>query len=454
MKKTLLFLAAIFMMASTAKAKTTETTLWNDTYTSSGVEINSSTVATFKAGDILRVYATVPEGGANFKIVYKTPEGVWPEATIPSLNTQWPWINGGGTYYDITFTSEDITTLSGKYIFVYKGENSTIDKVTHITEATPSGTTNIYTGSHDLGGWSGLALTDAAYITGKLANAKIGDVLQVTYSASEAGVINFCNSSYNNFETENHNVAAASTVTEFEITTISILESIQSNGLVLNGEKAVISSVDLLTYSDSYDAVSVTISSTDGISGIATFSSTKKLDFSGTGITAYYASAVETGKVTLTSTATTWDYCGYIIKGDVGTYTIPVTADASYPAATYLKGQTSEGTVTASTTTTYHYIFAKHNDEIGFYKLTDNHTLGAKKAYLETTEDITPESAGTRGLELDFGDGTTAILPIENDGSSKLNLNEDGVYYTLQGTRVQSPTKGLYILNGKKVLVK
>ena len=31
---------------------------------------------------------------------------------------------------------------------------------------------------------------------------------------------------------------------------------------------------------------------------------------------------------------------------------------------------------------------------------------------------------------------------------------QDGVYYTLQGVKVEHPTKGVYIRNGKKVVVK
>ena len=52
------------------EAKVVETTLWEGTYDSQ-VELNAATVATFKAGDVLRVYVTVPEGGGNFKICYK-----------------------------------------------------------------------------------------------------------------------------------------------------------------------------------------------------------------------------------------------------------------------------------------------------------------------------------------------------------------------------------------------
>ena len=34
------------------------------------------------------------------------------------------------------------------------------------------------------------------------------------------------------------------------------------------------------------------------------------------------------------------------------------------------------------------------------------------------------------------------------------HFTQDGEYYTLQGVRVANPTKGVYILNGKKVIIK
>ena len=108
-----------------------EKTIWEGTY-SDGIEIASETISTFKAGDVLRVYVTVPESGGNFKIVYKGQPD-WSEKTIPSINNQWPWVNGGETYKEFTLTQDDLTTMAGKNIYIYKGENSVITKVTLIT---------------------------------------------------------------------------------------------------------------------------------------------------------------------------------------------------------------------------------------------------------------------------------------------------------------------------------
>lgn len=50
-------------------------------------------------------------------------------------------------------------------------------------------------------------------------------------------------------------------------------------------------------------------------------------------------------------------------------------------------------------------------------------------------------------LDIDWGDGTTSIKNM------KVGIN-DNIYYDLQGRRVLYPQKGIYIVNGKKVILK
>ena len=452
MKKVISLMVALLVIMA-VNAKVVETTLWGDTY-SDGVELNAETVATFKAGDILRVYVTVPEGGANFKIVYKgAPD--WSETTIPSIDSQWPWVNGDETYKEFTLTADDITAFSGKNIYIYKGDNSTIEKVTLLTEVADDpveeGTaTELWSGTNALGDWSNF---ESLRYDGKgaLANAKVGDDIRVTFTnAAEGWQVYVCDAaSYSEF-TDGYFDGAAKEEAQsvsFSIANAAVLEAIQERGIVVKGKLATLTKIEIVTYETSYDAVSVTI----GEDGIATFSSAKHLDFSGTGITPYYASEVSTGSVKLTAATTTWSWQGYILKGSAGTYTVPVTAEenASYPGTNYLKQQVGEGTVTASGATTFHYIFAKKGSDIGFYKLTADHTLGAKKAYLETPTDITPSVSSAR-VALVFDDDTTTGMSDMKDERLKM---KDGVF-DLQGRQVKTPTKGLYIVNGKKVVVK
>ena len=50
---------------------------------------------------------------------------------------------------------------------------------------------------------------------------------------------------------------------------------------------------------------------------------------------------------------------------------------------------------------------------------------------------------------IDNGDGTaTMIISVQAEN------NQQGDYYNLQGMKVTNPTKGIYIQNGKKVVIK
>ena len=79
---------------------------------------------------------------------------------------------------------------------------------------------------------------------------------------------------------------------------------------------------------------------------------------------------------------------------------------------------------------------------VGFYRLATGKTLGVGKAYLTYSGALAPEFLG-------FGNETTAISTIE-----KMRNVENETFYDLQGRRVAQPTKGLYIVNGKKVVIK
>lgn len=341
--------------------------------------------------------------------------------------------------------------------------------------------TNLWTGSQPLGDWANsvTALTNDGAGKTALKSAKVGDVIKVTFTntASENN-INVRNSSWNDFIDGTFSgfaEQAAEQSAEYVIPNAEVLGSIQLNGIIVSGKNATITNIDLLTYDESYDACMVTI----GTDKIATFSTgSKKLDFSGTGITPYYASAVGSGQVTLTAVAdnTTWGYQGYILKGAAGTYEIPTTESATYQNTNYLNatgdynrevyrshysdytGEDKDGKIKNY----YRYIFAKKGDETpGFYKLGTEysrtkdattvyyHELGAHKAYLETPTDITP--AGAR-VALVFSDEaeTTGISASLGEKAEKTSEH----IYNLRGMRVTQPQKGLYIKNGKKMIIR
>lgn len=176
MKKIHSLCMALCLSVLMLNAKTVETTLWEGVY-AEGIELKAATIASFKAGDILRVYVTVPESGANFKIVYKgAPD--WTETTIPSMENQWPWVNGGETYKDITLTEADLTTMTGKNIYIYKGENSTINKVSLISEEKEMKETTL---------WEDVYAEGIELNAETVASFKAGDILRVYVAASAEG---------------------------------------------------------------------------------------------------------------------------------------------------------------------------------------------------------------------------------------------------------------------------
>ncbi len=79
---------------------------------------------------------------------------------------------------------------------------------------------------------------------------------------------------------------------------------------------------------------------------------------------------------------------------------------------------------------------------MGFHKFTGS-SIPANKAYL-----VRNANSSVNSFTFSFGDAT-AIQMIEEDGNDK-----PAVIYDLQGRRVDNPTHGIYIINGRKVLVK
>ena len=158
--------------------------------------------------------------------------------------------------------------------------------------------------------------------------------------------------------------------------------------------------------------------------------------------------------MTMTSVEKVPANTGLLLKSKTGaavSTSIPVIAETvAAPETNYLKPGTGAA-VAASTAGTYHYIFAKQNGYVGFFNLASAETVDVGKAYLETTTDIKPTTLGAR-VAIVFGDDeTTGIQELKD---SRLEVLKAGDCYNLKGQRVSQPTKGLYIVNGKKVIMK
>jgi hypothetical protein len=187
--------------------------------------------------------------------------------------------------------------------------------------------------------------------------------------------------------------------------------------------------------------------------GSATYCSPFALDFSGVeGLNAYAATGYDTATqvVTLTRVQLAKGGTGLFLKAEPGEYVIPVIENSSYNTLNLLVG-TLEPTIVNSTDgamSNYKFTIADGDAAPMFYPFEDNTTLSAGKAYLQIPTAWLPATA-QKSLSVRFDDGETTDID-ELKGES----GEVKTIYDLQGRVVENPTSGIYIINGKKVIIK
>ncbi len=126
-----------------------------------------------------------------------------------------------------------------------------------------------------------------------------------------------------------------------------------------------------------------------------------------------------------------------ILKSTAETITLTPATTTQTLDGNQLQGTTAEMTGEAGNI----YVLNKMNAGVGFYKLSPSGIIGANKAYLIYSDEA---------REFFLFDEATGISATLNDNVEMINDN----VYDLQGRSVSQPTKGLYIVNGKKVIIK
>ena len=173
----------------------------------------------------------------------------------------------------------------------------------------------------------------------------------------------------------------------------------------------------------------------------ATYCSENALDFSNTGLTAYIAKLNGTN-VTFETVTKVPAYTGVLLKADAaGDFAVRASSSVDDVTGNALIGVTKQTTLTTDPS---NGIFVLRNEAqgVGFYKTTgSSFTLSAHTAYL-------PELAGNGARTFIALDDVTSVKGITAE------TMQNGEVYNLQGQRVMKAQKGLYIMNGKKVLVK
>ena len=168
---------------------------------------------------------------------------------------------------------------------------------------------------------------------------------------------------------------------------------------------------------------------------------TKALSFAG--VKAYKVSNVGATSVTLEEITEAPANTPVILNATAGTYGLGIVASAAEVSGNKLL--VSDGTATTTDANTVYALASKGDPAVvGFYKVKAGTKVPAGKCYLSVAVTSAPEYLGFEG------EGNTTGM---NDVRSKMEEGR-GEFYNLNGQRVAQPTKGLYIVNGKKYVVK
>lgn len=279
------------------------------------------------------------------------------------------------------------------------------------------------------------------------------DEAKLTIAAAEnflitAAIITFTNK---NNGTLIYNSSVLESGKEIPVSRVNSLElSVGNSGTATNGQIRITAisvtyTTDVKIYYTSHPVVpqtaEVSISSVEYRTYVTAFD----VDFTQTaGLKAYVVESAERGEngikyVEVTSVPANTPV---ILNGTEGTYTIHEGEYTGEEITNVLK----TGPVTVNDDN-YGTIFVLNTgtNGVGFYLLNNGKTLSEGKCYLEIPKNGTDDGAKFVGFHI--GDAT-GISSVVNPTA------ERNVVYNLAGQRVAAPTKGLYIVNGKKVFIK
>lgn len=157
---------------------------------------------------------------------------------------------------------------------------------------------------------------------------------------------------------------------------------------------------------------------------------------------AFIVPAVGADNVTLSSITQAPSNTPVVLRGAAGSHNLTVLESAE--AIETNKLRVSGGSITTTEKDT-RYALAKKNGVVGFYKVSAGTMVPEGKCYISVSNTAQAESA--RDFLSFIEENATRVNAVENGQST-------GVVFDLQGRQVKQPTKGLYIKNGKKVIIK
>lgn len=203
---------------------------------------------------------------------------------------------------------------------------------------------------------------------------------------------------------------------------------------------------------------SVTIGST----GKATYAPSVDVDFTNVdGLKAFTATGYEknSNTVWLTRVFRVQAGEGVLLKGDAGDYEIPSEAVQSNYSNMFvgnISGESQDIDENDGDLRNYYL------SEGTFVSVNGTANIGNGKCYLQLPVSFASLTRGSQN-STDYGlsEQETIQMKISTIAGNMTGINEtiqtgveQDVYYNLQGMRVDNPTRGIYIRNGKKVVIK
>lgn len=350
---------------------------------------------------------TITSSGATDKTISLTGSVTAPEA--PNMT----WDLSKNTYDEVT--DENIVTWSSDYVTMTNSSQGGGTKASNYL----GGDTNNRTSSRFYGG-NTLIITPAYGYA----------ITSIEFTATSEGYATaLANSTWSNAGAEANAMSVTVTPTDGSKTISAIIGA-------TCGFTAV--KVYYEENTSTIDDVTVTIPS----SKYTTFASTSAIKFNDTEVTVCIAK-VEDGVVKATPIR------GNIVPANTGVILYAETPAEYTGVVTTSDIVVSDNELVAAIADTK--VYYKNNNKFNYilqsgeFKKATGALLKAGKAYLNTTYDVAA-TTGARELKIVFDGETTGIKAIET-------VNDKSVY-DLQGRRVAAPTKGLYIINGKKAIVK
>lgn len=129
-----------------------------------------------------------------------------------------------------------------------------------------------------------------------------------------------------------------------------------------------------------------------------------------------------------------------LVGAEEGSYTFAASADEAAPVENNdLKAAAADTKGDGATI----YALVEQDGKAVFAPLKEGVAVSVGHAYLEL-----PAASATRFYSIQFGGETTGINEVNAAAKA------DGAYYTLQGVKTSKAAKGIYIHNGKKVVIK